>query len=153
MVPMYQGESAPTHIRGAIVCCYQLFITIGILLANLINFGTEGIDNTGSWRITLGIGFLWAIILGVGILFLPETPRFNFRNGKHDLARRDIAGFYGVSENHKVVNETLDDCATKLHEEEAGAEGRKWSDVFTGPRMRYRILLGMAIQMFQQLSK
>jgi SP family sugar:H+ symporter-like MFS transporter len=30
LVPMYQGEAAPTHIRGAIVCCYQLFITLGI---------------------------------------------------------------------------------------------------------------------------
>lgn len=153
MVPMYQGESSPSHIRGAIVCCYQLFITIGILLANLVNFGTEGIENTGSWRIVLGLGFLFPIILAVGILFFPETPRFNFRHGKIDRARRDIARFYGVSENHRVVNETIDDCAKKLREEEAGAEGRKWSDVFTGPRMRYRILLGMAIQMFQQLSK
>lgn len=39
MVPVYQGESAPTHVRGAIVCYYQLFITIGILVAYLINFG------------------------------------------------------------------------------------------------------------------
>ncbi|KAH6718345.1 MFS transporter [Leptodontidium sp. MPI-SDFR-AT-0119] len=54
-VPMYQGESAPAHIRGSIVCCYQLFITIGILLANLINLGTESISNTDYWRIPLGI--------------------------------------------------------------------------------------------------
>jgi len=150
---MYQGESSPSHIRGAIVCCYQLFITIGILLANLINFGTESISNTGSWRIVLGIGFLWAIVLAVGILFFPETPRFNFRNGKLDIARKDIAAFHGVGQNHRVVNETMEDCRKKLEEEQVGAEERKWSDVFTGPRMRYRILLGMAIQMFQQLSK
>lgn len=152
MVPMYQGECSPSHIRGAIVCCYQLFITIGILLANLINFGTEGIDNTGSWRIVIGIGFLWALVLGFGILFFPETPRFDLRHGRHDLARKSIAAFHGVSENHKVVNETMDDCAKKLREEEEGAADRKWSEVFTGPRMRYRILLGMAIQMFQQLT-
>jgi MFS family permease len=41
LVPLFQGESSPTHIRGAIVCCYQLFITIGILIANIINYGTE----------------------------------------------------------------------------------------------------------------
>lgn len=152
MVPMYQGEAAPSHIRGAIVCSYQLFITIGILLANLINFGTEGIQNTGSWRIVLGIGFLWAIILGGGILLFPESPRFNYRHGKQAIARKDIAAFHGVGENHKVVNETMDDLALKLREEEEGAADRKWSEVFTGPRMRYRILLGMALQMFQQLS-
>lgn len=152
MVPMYQGESSPAHIRGAIVCCYQLFITIGILLANLINFGTEGIENTGSWRIVLGIGFLWAIILGLGILFFPESPRFDYRHGKKEVARKSIAAFYGVSPEHRVVNDTMNDLAEKLREEEAGAEGRKWSEVFTGPRMRYRILLGMSIQAFQQLT-
>lgn len=132
--------------------CYQLFITIGILLANLINFGTEGIQNTGSWRIVLGIGFLWAIILGLGILCFPESPRFDYRHGKHEQARKSIAVFHGVDINHRIVNDTMKDLAEKLREEDVGAEDRKWSEVFTGPRMRYRILLGMAIQMFQQLT-
>lgn len=55
--------------------CYQLFITLGIFTADCINYGTEAMDNTGSYRIPMGIGFLWAIILGVGIMFLPESPR------------------------------------------------------------------------------
>lgn len=149
---MYQGESSPSHIRGAIVCCYQLFITIGILLANLFNFATHNIDNTGSWRIVLGIGFLWAIILALGILCFPESPRFDYRNGKHDIARKTIANFHGVSQNHRAVNEMMDDLRSKLREEEEGAEGRKWHEVFTGPRMKYRVLLGVAIQAFQQLT-
>lgn len=73
MVPTYQGECAPTHVRGAIVCCYQLFITLGILIANLINFGTESLQSTASWRIPIGISFFWALVLGCGILFFPET--------------------------------------------------------------------------------
>lgn len=132
--------------------CYQLFITIGILLANLINFGTESISNTGSWRIPLGIGFLWPIILGLGILCFPESPRFDFRHGKVEEARNSIAAFYGVGNSHKVVNDTISELGIKLKEEEVGAEDRKWHEVFTGPRMRYRILLGMSIQMFQQLT-
>lgn len=129
--------------------CYQLFITIGILLANLINFGTEGIHNTGSWRIPLGIGFLWAIILGLGILLFPESPRFDFRHGKVDKAKKSIAAFYGVGTEHRVVRDTMADLEQKLSEEFAGA---KWTEVFTGPRMTYRILLGMSIQAFQQLT-
>lgn len=117
VVPMYQGESSPAHVRGAIVCCYQLFITIGILLANLVNFGTESISNTGSWRIPLGICFLWAIILCLGILLFPETPRFDFRNGRVDRARYNIARFHGVSEDHRVVQEQLSELQVKLEEE------------------------------------
>ncbi|KAL2062010.1 hypothetical protein VTL71DRAFT_6276 [Oculimacula yallundae] len=149
LVPMYQGESAPAHVRGAIVCCYQLFITIGILLANLINFGTESISNTGSWRIPLGIGFAWAIILCVGILFFPETPRFDFRQGNIDQARKNIARLHGVSENHRVVRDQMLDLEEKLAAEETTTG---FLEVFKGKKMMYRILLGVAIQAFQQLS-
>ncbi|CZS91390.1 hypothetical protein WAI453_011662 [Rhynchosporium graminicola] len=149
VVPMYQGESAPAHIRGAIVCCYQLFITIGILLANLINFGTESISNTGSWRIPLGIGFAWALILCFGILLFPETPRFDFRQGNIDRARKNTARLHGVSENHRVVRDQMLDMEEKLAAEETTTG---FLEVFKGKRMIYRILLGVGIQAFQQLS-
>ncbi|KAL5325474.1 hypothetical protein ACEPPN_006600 [Leptodophora sp. 'Broadleaf-Isolate-01'] len=132
-VPMYQGESAPAHIRGSIVCCYQLFITIGILLANLINLGTESISNTDYWRIPLGI----------------ETPRFDFRQGKIDLTRKNIAKFRSVSENLRVVRDQMLDLEEKLAAEETTTG---LLEVFKGKRMMYRILLGVGIQAFQQLT-
>jgi MFS transporter, SP family, sugar:H+ symporter len=118
----------------------------------LVNFGTESISNSGSWRIPLGIGFIWGFILGAGILFFPETPRFNYRHGKLDLAQESIANYHGVSIEHKVVKDMMAELAQKMREEEEGAEGRKWHEVFTGPRMKYRVLLGVSIQMFQQLT-
>lgn len=151
LVPAYQGESAPRHIRGAIVCSYQLFITIGILIANLINFGTESIQNTASWRIPMGIGFLFAITLGFGILFFPETPRHDYRNGKIDDATTSIAKFLGVSERHSVVKEQLMEMHEKLELEVEGGK-HPWYEVFTGPRMFYRTMLGMVIQALQQLT-
>lgn len=50
MTPMYQSETAPRQIRGALVSTYQLFITFGILVAYLINFGTYDINSPASWR-------------------------------------------------------------------------------------------------------
>ena len=129
--------------------CYQLFITIGILLANLINFGTESISNTGSWRIPIGISFAWALILAFGILLFPETPRFDFRNGNIDKARKNIAKFHGVSENHRVVRDMMLDLEEKLAEEDTKTG---LLEVFKGKRMMYRILLGVGIQAFQQLT-
>ena len=151
MVPAYQGESAPTHVRGAIVCCYQLFITIGILIAYLINFGTVNLTGRPQWRVPVGISFVWAFILGVGILFFPETPRHEFRHGKIDSACASIAKFYGVSTRHKVVKKQLDDMQQKLEIELEGGEP-KVTEVFTAPRMLYRILLGVVIQVLQQLT-
>ncbi|GKZ26399.1 hypothetical protein AbraIFM66951_003161 [Aspergillus brasiliensis] len=149
LVPMYQGESAPRHVRGAMVSCYQLFVTFGILLAYLINLGTNKLEGTAQWRITLGLTFLFAIVLGGGMLLFPESPRFDFRHGRVDRARATMAKLYGVPENHQVILQELDEIQNQL-EAETGSE--KWYEFLTAPRMFYRICLGMGLQTLQQLT-
>ena len=113
MVPMYTSETGPRQVRGALVSTYQLFITAGIFTADAINFGTEKRPNSGSWRIPMGIGFIWPLILGLGILFLPESPRYAFRKGRVDEARKTMAKFYGVSENHREVQREIGEIKEK----------------------------------------
>ncbi|KAK2668551.1 Sugar/inositol transporter, partial [Fusarium oxysporum f. sp. vasinfectum] len=126
-VPMYQSESAPAIIRGLIVSCYQLFVTLGIWCAEMVNWGTNHYDGSASWRIPNALNFLWALLLGVGILLLPESPRFAYRKGK------------------------IDDIREKLEEEQALPETRL-VEIFTGPRMAYRTILGITLQAGQQLT-
>lgn len=151
LVPLYQGESAPRQIRGAMVSTYQLFITLGIFVANCINFGTEDMNNSGSWRITIGVTFLWVLILGIGIIFFPETPRFDYRRGKTERAKRTMMKFYGIPENHRMLHEEFTEIHDK-YEEDMAAKDDPWWAMFTAPRMRYRILLGVALQALQQLT-
>ena len=76
-VPMFQSKCCPREIRGAVVASYQLMITIGILVANGINMGVRPMqDNDASWRIVIGLGILFSLPLGIGILFSPESPRY-----------------------------------------------------------------------------
>jgi SP family sugar:H+ symporter-like MFS transporter len=72
------AETAPVHIRGALISTYQLFITLGIFLAACFNYATyeHQRTSTASWRIPIGIGFAWALILGLGILLFPESTRY-----------------------------------------------------------------------------
>ncbi|PGH04542.1 hypothetical protein AJ79_07068 [Helicocarpus griseus UAMH5409] len=151
LVPLYQGESAPRHIRGAMISCYQLFITLGIFVANCINYGTEGRPDSGSWRITIGITFIWILILGLGISLFPESPRFDYRTGHVDRAKRSMMRFYGVPHNHRQLHVELEEIHQK-YEEDMAAKDNPWWEIFTGPRMLYRILLGIALQAFQQLT-
>ncbi|KAL8733311.1 MAG: hypothetical protein Q9166_002135 [cf. Caloplaca sp. 2 TL-2023] len=151
LVPLFQSETAPSHIRGAIVCCYQLFVTLGILFANIVNYGTERISNSASWRIPMGIGFLWAIVLGIGILSFPETPKHAFRKGRPDEARETMRMVLGVGHNHRKVELELREMKAKLDAENAGAKA-PWWEIFTGPRMAYRTILGITLQAFKQLT-
>ena len=149
LVPMYQGESAPRHVRGAMISCYQLFVTLGIFLAYCINLGTNTMSGTAQWRITLGLTFLFALILGAGMAFFPESPRYEFRHGKVESCQRTLAKLYGVPENHIRILEEMDEIREQF---EAESEEQKWHEFITAPRMLYRILLGMALQSLQQLT-
>ncbi|KAK6388497.1 hypothetical protein LTR65_007834 [Meristemomyces frigidus] len=154
LVPMYMAETAPYHIRGALISCYQLFITLGIFLAACINYGTQkNYNDTSQWRIPMGIGFLWPLILGVGILFFPDTPRYAFRKGRVEEAKQTMLKVYGVPDNHWSVYHELEEIRLKLESESSGHGFiRDYISMFSAPRMAYRIAIGMGLQMFQQLT-
>ena len=73
LVPSYISESAPTSVRGSLSSLFQLAITIGILVAYLVNAVFAPL---GDWRWPLGLAFVPALVLFVGMYFLPETPRW-----------------------------------------------------------------------------
>jgi SP family sugar:H+ symporter-like MFS transporter len=152
VVPMYQSESIPKRIRGATVASYQLMITLGIWTAYMVNFGTSAsYNNSAQWRIPNGLSALWAIILGTTILALPESPRFAYRKGRIDEARRNMARLNGVEENAQLIDAEIAEIQEKLEAESAGGD-HPWYEAFTGPRMMYRVMLGMILQAGQQLT-
>jgi MFS family permease len=75
------AELSPPEVRGSLVALQQLAITFGILISFWIDYGTNYIGGTGSgqseiaWRIPLAMQLVPAIILGVGVIFMPFSPR------------------------------------------------------------------------------
>ncbi|PSK42865.1 Hexose transporter 2 [Elsinoe australis] len=151
VVPMYQSECAPKAVRGILISSYQLFITLGIWTGYMVDYGTNTMTSTAAWRIPTGLSFLWALILGLGILFLPESPRYAYRIGRADEARMNIAKLSGILPDDPSVNHQIRDIQDKL-DEEAMAADAKWHEIFTGPRMLYRTVLGIVLQAGQQLT-
>ncbi|KAI0152638.1 general substrate transporter [Xylariaceae sp. FL1272] len=156
LVPMYQAETAPPWIRGALVCTYQLFITLGIFLAAAFNLGTYNnlADSSASWRIVLGLGWIFTLGLGLGMLVFNETPRFDFRRGRVEEARKTLMRVYGAPANHYAIYTQMREIEEKLKAESTVKSGfiAGYGEAFRAPRMSYRILLGVALQMFQQLT-
>jgi len=99
----------------------------------------------------MGTGFLWPLVLSIGMLFSPESPEFAFRLGRTAEARQTMSKLLGVPETHPIIAKDLREMREKQDIEEAAGE-RPWYEVFTGPRMAYRTLLGLALMSFQQLT-
>ncbi|BDA43832.1 Sugar transport protein MST3 [Coccomyxa sp. Obi] len=95
-VPVYLSEMAPTHIRGMLNIMFQLSITIGILIAECINLGTQNMPGDKGWRTSLALAGLPAIILTLGGIMLPETPNSLLERGHDEKARRILVKIRGT---------------------------------------------------------
>lgn len=79
-VPLYNAELSPPEVRGSLVALQQLAITFGIMVSFWIDFGTNyiksgGVQSEAAWRIPLALQLVPAITLGIGIMFMPFSPR------------------------------------------------------------------------------
>ncbi|KAL6185807.1 hypothetical protein ACLB2K_041930 [Fragaria x ananassa] len=96
-VPLFLSEIAPTRIRGALNILFQLNVTIGILFANHINFGTAKITGGWGWRLSLGLGGIPAVMLTVGSLIVVDTPNSLIARGKLEEGKAALKKIRGVS--------------------------------------------------------
>lgn len=150
LVPLYQSETAPKWIRGLIVGSYQLSITIGILLAAIINNATKGRNDTGSYRIPIAVQFAWSLILTIGMFILPETPRHLIRSGKPEKAANSLSRLRRLPEDHVAIRDELSEIQAN-HEFELTLGKGTYMDCFRGG-VRKRLLTGCGLQALQQLT-
>ncbi|GFP67763.1 hexose transporter HXT15 [Saccharomyces cerevisiae] len=106
---MLLSEIAPTDLRGGLVSLYQLNMTFGIFLGYCSVYGTRKYSNTAQWRIPVGLCFLWALIIIVGMLLVPESPRYLIECEKHEEACVSIAKINKVSPEDPWVLKQADE--------------------------------------------
>lgn len=156
---LYMSEIAPRKVRGALVSGYQFCVTVGLLLASAIDYATQDRTDSGSYRIPIAIQLLWAIILGVGLFFLPESPRFFVKKSKLDSAAKVLSRLRGQPiESDFIQDELAEIIANHEYELSVAPTGGYWStwgNCFRGSLLQgssnlRRTILGTSLQMMQQ---
>ncbi|KAJ5202478.1 hypothetical protein N7449_004557 [Penicillium cf. viridicatum] len=150
LIPLYQSETAPKWIRGFIVGSYQLAITIGLLLASVVNNSTHSRNDTGSYRIPIAVQFAWAIVLIIGMLVLPETPRYLIKKDNHERATKNLAKLRRLPEDHPAVREEIAEIQAN-HDYEMSLGQPSYLECFQG-NLGKRLLTGCGLQALQQLT-
>ena len=153
LVPMYQSECSPKWIRGAVVSGYQWAITIGLLLASVINNATKDRQDHSAWQIPISIQFIWAFILSAGMSYLPESPRWLIKKGKDEAAARALSRLTSLPKDDPEVQTELHDIRVALEEEMKLGES-SYLDCFRRGhnKIALRTLSGIFIQAWQQLT-
>ncbi|KAI5477264.1 general substrate transporter [Pseudohyphozyma bogoriensis] len=150
LVPLFNGEAAPKHLRGMLLTFYQVQIISGLFLSYVLDLATHSIGNSASWRIPVGIQILWGLGLCIGILFLPESPRHLIYKGRIDDARKAIAQLNSTAPDSALADDIIAEITEGLREENEGGKAT-WAECFS-PKIRLRTINGMMIQFLQQLN-
>lgn len=159
IVPLYISEIAPSAIRGRLVTCYQLAITIGILLAYLANAGllsfsmsqqgVAGIDWINwlfveqVWRGMFSMFVIPSLLFLIGLILIPESPRWLLLKGNDhkasDVFKKIATGISSAELEVQAIKKSLDNVQGSYKE-------------LLAPEMRKPLLLGLLLPLLSQLS-
>ncbi|KAJ5471174.1 hypothetical protein N7530_008531 [Penicillium desertorum] len=146
-VPVYVAECVvPRKLRGNLVSLYQLNIALGEVLGYAVAAMFVSVE--GNWRYILGSSLVFSTILFVGMLFLPESPRFLLHKG-HEIEAyevwKKIRGFNDLEAKDEFLG--MRQAVTAESQEQAQSKKYPWIDFFTVPRAR-RAMVNANIMIF-----
>jgi SP family arabinose:H+ symporter-like MFS transporter len=141
LTPVYIAEIAPAKNRGKLVSLNQLAIVIGILFAYLVNWELAKLG-ASSWRWMLATAAVPSLGFFLGLLVIPESPRWLIARGRGAEGERTLARIFGAT----VAREQVDAVERAISTEEGS-----WSEVFR-PEIRARLGVAIALAVFSQIT-
>jgi sugar porter (SP) family MFS transporter len=140
-VPMFLSELAPPDKRGRIVSMNQLMITVGILVAYIVDYAFSG---SGDWRAMFAVGAIPSLALLIGMILSPESPRWLVANDRRDEAREIVRGGYP----DETIERTFSDWEEELRSERESRGVRELFDASIRPAL----IVGLGLAAIQQFG-
>ncbi|CAA6659159.1 unnamed protein product [Spirodela intermedia] len=144
-VPLFLSEVAPTRIRGGLNILFQLNVTIGILFASLVNYGTSAGSAAGGLAAVAGLAGVPALLLTVGSLLVTETPNSLIERGRLEEGKAVLRRIRGITNVEPEFEEIL----------EASRAAQQVKHPFRNllrRRNRPPLVIATLLQIFQQLT-
>lgn len=162
--PLYMAEISPPEVRGSLLALEQLSIVLGVVFGFWTGFITRSIPGPMSWRIPLGVQIIPGIILGLGCLILPPSPRWLVLKGRDADALKSLARLRMRTQEEAESDSLLQiellemKVETELIQKTFAMDGDKsgfklelkaWGRLFS-KEYRDRTLVGVLIMFFQR---
>jgi SP family xylose:H+ symportor-like MFS transporter len=140
LCPMYIAEISPAKVRGSNVAINQLTVVIGILVTNLTNYLLAD-NGSEAWRWMFGLGTVPAIVFLLGVLWLPESPRWLVGSGQDEKARKVLEKIG----NTDFAAETISAIERSLNTSKNATAMSVWDKSVRGA-----VIVGITLAVFQQ---
>ena len=150
-VQIYNAEVSPPEIRGRVVGLQQLMVALGIAVSYWVNYfvnaNTDWNGNPIQFKLPLGLQVIPPVVLIIGLLSLPKSPRWLATKDRYAEARSALSYIRGLDENHHLIDEELQEMSSFLE----STQGSTWTEVF-GPKNLTRLWVGVPLILFQQFA-
>ncbi|KAA8646323.1 sugar porter family MFS transporter [Aspergillus tanneri] len=152
-VPVYQAEVAHPHSRGFIIGLAQQMIGIGFIVSTWVGFGSLHAPETSEfqWRFPLAFQTVPALLLVVGMFFMPESPRYLVEKERYEKAMRILKKLHFDGSNEEWIQREYNEIKATINAEKA-VMTPGWLAMFKVPQWRTRLFHGVAVQVFTQMT-
>ncbi|KAL3479200.1 general substrate transporter [Aspergillus californicus] len=152
-VPVYQSECAHPRNRGMIIGLAQQMIGIGFIVSTWIGYGSLHAPDSSEfqWRFPLAFQVVPALILLIGLFFLPESPRHLIEKAKYDEGMKVLKKLHYDGTNDDWIQTEYTEIKSTIEAEKSITESG-WLVMFKVPQYRTRLLHGVAVQVFTQMT-
>ncbi|KAG8091455.1 hypothetical protein GUJ93_ZPchr0012g21569 [Zizania palustris] len=160
IAPVYAAEIASAEIRGSLTSLPEICISFGILIGYVANYLLAKLPLVYGWRAMLGLGALPSLVLAVGVLAMPESPRWLVVQGRAEEALTVLRRVYDSPGEAEVrlaeiktaagLKEDVGAAAPAL----AGGGRGVWKELFLHPTppVRRILLAALGVHFFQHLT-
>jgi sugar porter (SP) family MFS transporter len=138
-VPVYVAESVSRKYRGNLVSLYQFMIALGEVFGYVVAAIFVNVKS-GSWRYMLGSSLVFSTVMFVGILFMPESPRFLMHKGKTADAWAVWRRIRGTDDEARKEFFVMKHSVDSERAMEGSRKRFAWLDFFTVGRARRAII-------------
>ncbi|KAI1390625.1 general substrate transporter [Hypoxylon trugodes] len=152
VAPVFGAEIAKTHERAKITAANQMMVAWGFFVALWTGVGEGRWNNPNQWRLGFAIQGIPALLLGIGVLFIGESPRWLCLKGRYEEAKKAFDNYHYDGSNEEWCNTEFGTIQINI-EEEFKAQGRlTWKDLFKTPSFRKRLFVGSFVWAAAMLS-
>ncbi|XP_074313305.1 polyol transporter 5-like [Silene latifolia] len=164
IAPVYTAEVSPVSCRGFLTSFTEVFINFGVLLGYVSNLAFCKLPVNLNWRLMLGVGAVPSVFLAVGVLAMPESPRWLVMQGRLGDAKKVLnrtsdspeeaeLRLRDIKETVGIALECDDDVVEIPKSNNKNGEG-VWKELLLKPTPSVRrvMIACIGLQFFQQAS-